>query len=103
MYFKSLSINIKAFIYFGADGRTRTGDPCFTRALLYQLSYIGSIKIKMQKSKIKMFFGAGNGNRTRILGLGSRCNSHYTIPAFANIINFFKDKVNNILSFDNNL
>jgi hypothetical protein len=27
----------------GADDRTRTGDLCFTKALLYQLSYIGAL------------------------------------------------------------
>lgn len=27
----------------GADGRSRTGDLCFTKALLYQLSYIGLV------------------------------------------------------------
>ena len=28
--------------FSGADERIRTSDPCFTKALLYQLSYIGT-------------------------------------------------------------
>ena len=32
----------RQFVFkFGADGRIRTGDPLFTKQLLYQLSYVG--------------------------------------------------------------
>ena len=32
----------QVFLFYGADARTRTGDLRFTKALLYQLSYIGA-------------------------------------------------------------
>ena len=58
-----------------------------------EIHLIGSIPFSLQKQKqprqtvlAVSFSGAGDGNRTRVLGLGSPHNSHYTTPAFASII-----------------
>ena len=37
--------------FLGADGRNRTGDLRFTKALLYQLSYIGIMKCENAGAK----------------------------------------------------
>ena len=35
-------------IFICAEGRDRTADPCFFRAMLYQLSYLGNSSILYQ-------------------------------------------------------
>ncbi len=52
----------------GADTQNRTGDLILTKDALYRLSHISE-------------FGAGGGNRTRIISLEGWSNSHYTTPA----------------------
>jgi hypothetical protein len=52
----------------GADTQNRTGDLILTKDALYRLSHISK-------------FGAGGGNRTRIISLEGWSNSHYTTPA----------------------
>ncbi len=39
---------------FGADERDRTSDPRFTKALLYQLSYIGIFLIYVAKEVLQL-------------------------------------------------
>ena len=48
--------------------------------------YLAVTKQPRQSVLAVSLYGAGDGNRTRVLGLGSPHNSHYTTPAFASII-----------------
>ena len=64
--------------YFGADDQIRTGDLRFTKAPLYQLSYVGKEKrlwnmtaSTAKLDEVERSTGAGNGNRTRVSCLGS--------------------------------
>ena len=40
---------------YGADTRTRTGDPRITNALLYQLSHIGLLTFSECGAKVRLF------------------------------------------------
>ena len=74
-----------------AFGRIPKNSPldCFSTEF-HLIGSIPSLKFQPEKRKTAMainhcrtfFFGAGDGNRTRVTSLGSLGNNHYTTPAF---------------------
>ena len=73
----------------GAHDWNRTSDLLLTKEVLYRLSYVGGVAF----SDTEAVNGAGDGNRTRTIGLEGRSSTIELLPHRADFSSTFRSAI----------